>query len=96
MERFRALRDAYQAALDASVEARLVLDEITVAAKAPSMTLALVRAAAPDQSPRRPQPDDGNLIIPLPDHSLPGTAAHPQGVPDLWSRPSGIGGCPTR
>lgn len=51
--RCRALQDAYRAAVDASIEAAQVLDELTVAARAPSMTLALARAATPLQSNRR-------------------------------------------
>ena len=51
--RFRAVRDAYQAALDASIQAAQVLDTLTVATRAPSMPLALARAAASVQSHRR-------------------------------------------
>ncbi len=66
---FRALQNAYRAALDASIAARLALDELTVAARAPSMTLALARAAASDQSPRRSRPDNDSLIDPPPGYS---------------------------
>ena len=51
--RCRAMQDAYRAALDASTEAAQVLDVLTVATRAPSMALALARAATPTQSHRR-------------------------------------------
>lgn len=69
MAQFRALRNAYRAALDASDQARLVLGEVAVMARAPSMTLALARTAALVQSPRRGRPGNDDLIDLTPDHS---------------------------
>jgi hypothetical protein len=60
---FRALRDAYQQARDASVTARFPPDEITIAARAPSMPLALARAAASDQASRGGRPDDNDFLL---------------------------------
>ena len=60
--RCQVLHVAYRAALDASVQAARALDELSIAAAAPSKALALARAAAPAQSSRRgsqPRPDDG-------------------------------------
>lgn len=51
--RYRVLHDAYRAALDASMQAAHLLDELTVVTRGPSMPLALARAAAPVQSHRR-------------------------------------------
>jgi hypothetical protein len=65
----RALQDAYQEARNASIMARLPLDEITIAARAPSMPLALARAAAFDQASRGSQPDDNDFLNPPPDYS---------------------------
>jgi len=69
LAQFRTLQDAYRAALDASAGARLALDEIAVAARTPSMTLALARAAAAVQSRRRAWPYNDNLIDLPPYHS---------------------------
>jgi hypothetical protein len=63
--RFRELRDAYRAALDASIEAAHALDELTVAVRGSSMALALARAAASVQSHRRSRLDQGDLQVPL-------------------------------
>ena len=62
VSRCQVLHEAYRVALDASVQAARALDELSVAAGAPSMVLALARAAASAQSIRRgtpPRPDDG-------------------------------------
>jgi len=64
--RFRVLRDAYRAAVEASIEAAHVLDELTVAARGPSMALALARAAASVQSHRRSRLDKDDPRDPLP------------------------------
>ena len=61
--RFRALRDAYQEARDASITARLPPDEITIAARAPSMPLTPARAAASDQASRGGRPDDNDFLL---------------------------------
>src|SRR5205085_1706393 len=66
-DQIRALRNAYRDARDATITTRLALDEITVAARAPSMPLALARAAATVQPPHRGRPDDDNLLDPPPD-----------------------------
>jgi hypothetical protein len=66
---FRELRNTYLAARDAGVTARLALDSLAIAARTPGMTLALARAAALDQSPRRTLPDNSNLFEPPPDYS---------------------------
>jgi len=63
VSRCRALEEAYRVALNASIQAMRALDELAVAASAPSNTLALARAAAPTQSRRpgsQPPPDDSN------------------------------------
>jgi hypothetical protein len=49
----RALQDAYRGALDASTEAAQALDGLALAARTPSVMLALARAAIPVQSRRR-------------------------------------------
>jgi hypothetical protein len=49
----RALLDAYRGALDASTKAAQALDGLAIAARTPSVTLALARAAIPVQSRRR-------------------------------------------
>ncbi len=62
VSRCRALEEAYRVALHASIQAVRALDELAVAARAPSKTLAFARAAAPSQSRRpgsQPRPDDG-------------------------------------
>ena len=62
VSRCRVLHEAYRVALDASVQAARALDELSIAAAAPSKALALARAAASAQSSRRgsqPRPDDG-------------------------------------
>ena len=62
VSRCRVLHEAYRVALDASVQAARALDELSIAAAAPSKPLALARAAASAQSSRRgsqPRPDDG-------------------------------------
>ena len=62
VSRCQVLHEAYRAALDASVQAARALDELSIAAAAPSKALALARAAASAQSSRRgsqPRPDDG-------------------------------------
>ena len=59
--RYRALQDAYQAALDASKQAAQVLDTLTVATRASSMPLALARTAASVQSHRRTRLDNDDL-----------------------------------
>ena len=62
VSRCQVLHEAYRVALDASVQAARALDELSVAAAAPSKALALARAAASAQSSRRgsqPRPDDG-------------------------------------
>ena len=62
VSRCQVLHEAYRVALDASVQAARALDELSIAAAAPSKALALARAAAPAQSSRRgsqPRPDDG-------------------------------------
>ena len=62
VSRCRVLQEAYRVALDASVQAARALDELSIAAGAPSKTLALARAAASAQSRRpgsQPRPDDG-------------------------------------
>ena len=64
--RFLALKDAYQAALNASVEAAHVLDELAVAARAPSVALALARAAESVQPPRRNRFENDHLDAPTP------------------------------
>jgi len=64
--RFRVLRDAYGAAVEASTEAAHVLDELTVAARGPSMALALARAATSVQSHRRSRLDRDDPRGPLP------------------------------
>lgn len=69
LAQFRTLQNAYRAALDASAGARLALDDIAVAARAPSMTLALARAAAAVQSRRRSWPYNDTLIDLPPHHS---------------------------
>lgn len=66
VSRYRAMRDAYRAALDASIEAAQQLDVIALAARAPSMTLALARAAVPVQAHRRIRLDPGRLDDPQP------------------------------
>ena len=66
VSRCQVLHEAYRVALDASVQAARALDELSIAAGAPSKALALARAAASAQSSRRgnqPRPDDG---IPVP------------------------------
>lgn len=60
VSRCRALHEAYRTAADASIQAARALDELALAAGAPSKTLALARAAASAQSGRRgsqPRPD---------------------------------------
>ena len=62
VSRCRVLEEAYRVALNASIQAVRALDELAIAARAPSKTLALARAAAPAQSRRpgsQPRPDDG-------------------------------------
>ena len=62
VSRCQVLHEAYRVALDASVQAARALDELSIAAAAPSKALALARAAASAQSSRRgsqPRPDDG-------------------------------------
>lgn len=49
--------------------ARLALEELAVTIRAPSMTLALARIAALDQSPRRSRPDSNDPLEPPPDYS---------------------------
>ena len=68
-DQIRALRSAYRDARDASITARLALDEITVAARAPSMPLALARAAASVQPAHRDRPDEDNFLDPPPDYA---------------------------
>jgi hypothetical protein len=51
--RCQALHGAYRVAVDASIQAARVLDELAISADAPSAVLALARAAAPAQSRRR-------------------------------------------
>ena len=80
VSRCRVLQETYRAALDASIQAVRALDQLAVAARAPSKTLALARAAAPAQSRRavsQPRPDDG----------IPGDP-RPEGVPFTHSRAS--------
>ena len=74
--RFRALHGAYQAAVDASMQAALVLDTLTVATRAPSMPLALARAAASVQSHRRIRLDDDGLNDALPADTTPSMNSH--------------------
>lgn len=84
--RCQALHQAYRVALDASVRAARALDELSLAASAPSKALALARTAAPAQSRRRgirPRPDDGIAgDAPLPGtpfrHSRAGSARRPE------------------
>ena len=62
VSRCQVLHEAYRVALDASVQAARALDELSIAAGAPSKALALARAAASAQSRRpgsQPRPDDG-------------------------------------
>ncbi len=62
VSRCQVLHEAYRVALDASVQAARALDDLSVAADAPSKALALAREAASAQSSRRgsqPRPDDG-------------------------------------
>jgi hypothetical protein len=76
MIRFRALQDAYQAALDASVAAVHVLDKLTVATRAPSMPLALARAAASVQTHRRIRLANIDTDDALPDKATPFMNSH--------------------
>jgi hypothetical protein len=71
MVRFRALHDAYQAACDASVAAVHLLDELTVATRAPSMPLALARAAVSVQTHRRIRLANVGTDDALPDKAAP-------------------------
>jgi len=66
LDRFLALKDAYQAALNASMGAAHMLDEQAVAARAPSVVLALARAAASIQPPRRNRFENDPLREPVP------------------------------
>ena len=62
VSRYQVLQEAYRVALDASVQGARALDELSIAASAPSKALALARTAASAQSSRRgsqPRPDDG-------------------------------------
>ena len=62
VSRCQVLHEAYRVALNASVQAARALDELSIAAGAPSKALALARAAASAQSRRpgnQPRPDDG-------------------------------------
>lgn len=61
VSRCQMLQEAYRVALDASIQAARALDELSIAAAAPSKALALARTAASAQSSRRgsqPRPDD--------------------------------------
>jgi hypothetical protein len=66
LDRFLALRDAYRAALNAGTKAARVLDELAVTARAPSMALALARAAASVRPPRRSEFESGRPDAPMP------------------------------
>jgi hypothetical protein len=67
VSRCQALHEAYRAALNASVQAVRALDELSVAAGAPSKALALARTTPSAQLGRRdsrPRPDDGIPGVP--------------------------------
>jgi hypothetical protein len=74
--RYRALHDAYQAALDASMQTVHVLDKLTVATKGPSMPLALARVAASVQSHRRIRVGNDDLTHALPAGTTPFMVSH--------------------
>jgi hypothetical protein len=63
--RFLALKEAYQAALNASMEAAGVLDELAIVTRGPSMALALARAAASARPPRRKRFENDSLDEPM-------------------------------
>ena len=88
LDRFLALKDAYQAALNASMGAAQVLDELAVAARAPSVALALARAAASVQPPRRVDSRMAVSTSRRPPACLSRTAAHPPAKLGSWSGPS--------
>ena len=71
MVRFRALQDAYRAALDASVAAVHVLDKLTLATRAPSIPLALARAATSVQTHSRIRLANVDTNDALPDKATP-------------------------
>ena len=69
MTRCRVLHEGYGVALDATVIAAQALDELALAAGAPSKVLALARAAAPAQAHQRGgqnRPDDDIPPVRLP------------------------------
>jgi hypothetical protein len=74
--RYLELQDAYQAALDASMQAAQVLDTLTIVTKAPSMPLALARAAASVQSHRRIRLGNVDTNDAPPDKATPFVNSH--------------------
>ena len=74
--RYRALHDAYRTALDASLQAAHALDKLTVATRAPSMPLALARAAASVQSHRRIRVGNDDFTHTVPAGRTPFMVSH--------------------
>ena len=99
VSRCQVLHEAYRVALDASVQAARALDELSIAAAAPSKALALARAAASAQSIRRGANPGQMTAFPGIRRSparLSRIAAQLPAGQDQSSKPSGSGTCPTR
>ena len=74
--RYRVLRDAYRAALDASMQAAHLLDRLTVETRGPSISLALARTAASVQSHRRIRVGNHDLTRALSAETTPFMVSH--------------------